>query len=129
MDGGDAAACRKHTRQTSPGKPAVGTTYVDETSQGAIPGKMVELEVPREIVYHWWEKSKAASSGARVGRATPCGRPAKNETLVRHHAKLNMYGVYQLAAPVFRRIAVRERSVTVDCAQGIVRAEPGLAPE
>jgi hypothetical protein len=27
---------------------------------------------------------------------------------------MTIHGVYQLAAPIFRRIAVRERSVTID---------------
>lgn len=49
----------KHTRQTSPGEPAVGTTFVDETSQGPMPGEIVEMEAPHTIVYHWWEKSKS----------------------------------------------------------------------
>jgi hypothetical protein len=40
-----------------------------------------------------------------------------DETLVRHHAKLNVYGVYGLATPIFRRLAVRERTVTIDSLQ------------
>ena len=49
----------KHTRQTSPGEPTIGTTFVDETSQGAMPGEISEMERPHTIVFHWWEKSKS----------------------------------------------------------------------
>jgi uncharacterized protein YndB with AHSA1/START domain len=104
----------KHTRQTSPGEPTVGTTYVDETSQGALPGEIVELEAPHRVVFHWWETS-------RRGRRTFEGWPGyalqptgDGRTLVRHHAKLNVYGGYALAKPVFRWMAVRERTITLE---------------
>jgi hypothetical protein len=43
--------------------------------------------------------------------------------LVRHHAKPTVYGVYGLAAPIFRRFAVRERTVTIDALKASF--EPG----
>jgi uncharacterized protein YndB with AHSA1/START domain len=103
----------KRTRQTSPGEPTVGTTYVDETSQGDLPGEIVELEAPHTVVFHWWEES-------RSGKVKFEGWPgyslqsAGDGTLVRHHAKLDVHGMYRLAAPVFRRFAVRERTVTIE---------------
>ena len=39
---------------------------------------------------------------------------SESKTLVRHHATMNLLGVYVLAAPIFRRIALRERTVTID---------------
>ena len=36
----------RHTRQTSPGEPALGTTFVDETAFGATPGEIVEFDTP-----------------------------------------------------------------------------------
>ncbi len=118
----------KRTRQTSPGKPTVGTTYVDETSQGALPGEIVGLDAPHTVVFHWWEKS-------RTGRLTFEGWPsyslqvsAENGTLVRHHAKLNVYGVYRLAAPIFRRFAIRERTVTIDALKASFEPRQGSAP-
>src|SRR4051794_6399781 len=47
-----------NTRQTSLGPPAVGTTYVDESSRGPLPGEITELEAPHTVVFHWWQKSK-----------------------------------------------------------------------
>ena len=104
----------KRTRQTSPGAPAVGTTFVDETSQGELPGEIVELEAPDKVVFHWWEKSKAGKLKFEGWPGYSLHGSAANETVVRHHAKLNIYGFYGLAAPIFRRFAIRERTVTVD---------------
>ena len=104
----------KRTRQTSPGDPTVGTTYVDETSQGALPGEIVELEAPHKVVFHWWEESKAGKLKFEGWPGYSLQVSAGNGTLVRHHAKLNVYGVYGLAAPIFKRLAVRERTVTID---------------
>ena len=104
----------KLTRQTSPGEPAVGTTYVDETSQGPVQGEIVELEAPRKVVYHWWDTSKSGSLKYEGWPGYSLETAGENETLVRHHAKLTTYGVYRLAAPIFKRFAVRERTVTID---------------
>ena len=38
----------RHVRQTSPGEPQVGTTYLEETTQGPQPGEIVELEAPQK---------------------------------------------------------------------------------
>ena len=105
----------KHTRQTSPGPPAVGTTYVDEARFGpALPGEIVELEAPHTIVYHWWDRSKA-------GKVTTEGWPGyhlrpvgESATHVRHHARLTIYGPQRVAKPLFRMLAIRERTVTID---------------
>jgi uncharacterized protein YndB with AHSA1/START domain len=61
----DTGSMLKRTRQTSPGEPAVGTTFVDETSQGPMPGEIAEMEAPHTIVYHWWEKSKSGQAQVR----------------------------------------------------------------
>ena len=103
----------KQTRQTSRGEPTVGTTYVDETSQGALPGEIVELEAPHKVVFHWWEKSKTGKLKFEGWPGYSLQVSAENGTLVRHHAKLNVYGVYRLASPIFRRFAIRERTVTL----------------
>ena len=94
-------------------RPAVGTTYVDETTQGALPGEILELE----------RRTSSSTTGGTSRRRQAQGEgwpgyslqpSGENATLVRHHAKMNIHGVYQLAAPIFRRIAVRERTVTID---------------
>jgi len=108
------ASMLKQTRQTSPGPPAVGTTFVDETSQGSMPGEIVELEAPHTIVYHWWEKSK---SGKLTFESWPSYRlqsAGEGETLVRHGGKLVSYGLWRLGTPIWRRFAVKERTVTVE---------------
>ena len=110
----EKGSIRKHTRQTSPGGPTVGTTYVDETTQGAIPGQILELREPNELVYHWWDKSRSGKLRSEGWPAYSLQSAGDNATLVRHQAKMSIHGVYQLAAPIFRRIAVRERTVTID---------------
>jgi len=104
----------KHTRQTSPGEPTVGTTYIDETKQGPLLGEIVELEAPHKVVYHWWEKSKTGKLKYEGWPGYSLQASGESGTLVLHHAKLNTYGVYRVAAPIFRQFAVRERTVTID---------------
>jgi uncharacterized protein YndB with AHSA1/START domain len=118
----------KHTRQTSSGEPAVGTTFVDETSQGALPGDIVELEAPHKVVFHWWEKSKKGKLTFEGWPGYSLQESGENETLVRHHAKLNVHGVYRLASPIFRRLAIRERTVTVDALLASFEPRQGSAP-
>ena len=104
----------KHTRQTSTGEPDVGTTFVDETSQGEMPGEIAEMERPHTIVFHWWEKSKSGKlkfEGWPSYHLQPSG---DTDTLVRHRGKLVSYGVWRLGTPIWRRFAVKERTITVD---------------
>lgn len=104
----------RRTRQTSPGPPALGTTYRDETTFGPTPGEIAGFEPPHTLVYHWWDTSKA-------GKVTLEGWPAYRlepsdggSTLVHLNARLHTYGVYRLASPVLRRIAKKERTVTLE---------------
>src|SRR4051812_43104557 len=110
----DKGSIRHRSRQTSPGEPTVGTTYEDETSQGLLPGEIVELEAPTKVVYHWWQKSKAGKLRTEGWPGYSLEPTGDNGTLVRHHAKLTMYGAFQLAAPMVRRFAMKERTVTID---------------
>jgi uncharacterized protein YndB with AHSA1/START domain len=117
----------RRTRQTSEGEPTVGTTFVDETSQGTVPGEIAQLEAPHTIVYHWWEES-------RSGRLRLEGwpgyhlHPGEQETLVRHHARLVSYGVWRLGTPLWRRYAVKERTVTMDALQASFEQDPVSDP-
>jgi len=104
----------KRTRQTSPGELAVGTTYLDETATGPIPGEIAEMETPHKIVYHWWQKSKSGNlkfEGWPSYHLQPSG---ESETLVQHRNRLVAYGVWRLGAPILRRFAVKERTTTLD---------------
>src|SRR6476646_1943224 len=125
----DTGSMLRRTRQTSPGEPAVGTTFVDETSQGPMPGEIVEMSAPHTIVYHWWEKS---TSGKLKFEGWPSYhlRPSSDsETLVRHRGKLVAYGVWRLGTPIWRRFAIKERTITVDALKASFERNPSSAPE
>lgn len=104
----------RRTEQTSPGDPAVGTTYLDATSYGPTPGEITELEAPHTLVFHWWDKTKAGRLKAEGWPGYTLEPVGEGATLVRHHARMHTYGVYRLATPIFRRLAVRERTATVN---------------
>jgi uncharacterized protein YndB with AHSA1/START domain len=119
----------EHTRQTSPGEPTVGTTFVDETSRGPMPGEILAMESPHTIVFHWWEtsrKGKVKYEGWPSYSLQPAGDGA---TLVRHRAKLATYGLYRLAVPIFRRFAVKERTITIDALKASFELNQGPARE
>lgn len=103
----------KRSRMTSSGPVGVGTTYVDETAFGKAPGEVLEHDPPRRLVYHWRQLV--------LGRVTAEGwlgytlEPATGGgTDLRHDARLQTYGLYRPATPMLRRIAMRERTTTVD---------------
>jgi uncharacterized protein YndB with AHSA1/START domain len=107
---------RKSSEQTSPGEPAVGTTYVDDTRFGKTPGEIAELEAPTTLVFHWWDGAE--------GKLNAEGWPGytleavdEHTTVVRHHARLQTYRHYRLATPVLAMIAKRERTATLEALQ------------
>ncbi len=104
----------RRTRQTSPGAPALGTTYLDETSYGPTPGEIAEFEPPHTLVYHWWDKSKAGRLKLEGWPAYRLEAKDDGTTLVRHTARMHTYGLYRLATPVLRRIAKKERAATLE---------------
>ena len=125
----DTGSMLKHTRQTSPGEPAVGTTFVDETSQGTMPGEIVEMTAPHTIVYHWWEKSKSGKLKFEGWPSYHLQPSSDSETLVRHCGKLVSYGVWRLGTPIWRRFAVKERTITVDSLKASFERNANSAPE
>jgi uncharacterized protein YndB with AHSA1/START domain len=102
------------TKQTSPGPPALGTTFVDETRFGRTPGEIVEFDAPHLLTYHWWDSSTSGRVKAEGWPSYSLEAAEDGTTLVRHHATMHTYGIYRLATPVLRRVAVRERTATVD---------------
>lgn len=104
----------RRTRQTSPGPPTRGTTYLDETSFGPTPGEIAEYQPPRTLGYHWWDRSKAGKLKLEGWPEYSLESVDEGTTLVRHTAKVQTYGVYRLATPLLRRIAMRERSATIE---------------
>ena len=118
----------KRTKQTSAGAPTVGTTFVDETTQGLMPGEIEELVAPHTIVFHWWEKSKAGKLKFEGWPSYHLQSVADSQTLVRHRAKLVSYGVWRLGTPIWRRFAVKERTITVDALKASFEKNPNSAP-
>ncbi|GAB2596275.1 SRPBCC family protein [Kribbella endophytica] len=114
----------KQTRQTSPGPPAVGTTFEDETSQGTMPGEITELDAPHTIVFHWWEKSKSGKLKFEGWPSYHLQSASTDETLVIHRGKLIPYGVWRLATPVLRHFAVKERTITIDALKASFERNP-----
>jgi len=110
----ESGSMLRRTRQTSPGAPALGTTYLDDTSFGPTPGEIAEFQPPHTLVYHWWDKSKAGKLKLEGWPAYRLEAVEGGSTLVRHHARMHTYGVYRLVTPILRRIAMKERAVTLE---------------
>lgn len=124
----DTGSMLKHARQTSPGEPRVGTTFVDETSAGLVPGEIAALQAPHTIVYHWWERAKSGRlkfEGWPSYHLQPSG---DSETLVRHRGTLVPYGVWRLGRPIWRRVAVKERTITVEALKASFERDPSSPP-
>lgn len=104
----------KRTELTSPGEPGLGTTYLDDTSYGAAPGEISEFEPPHKLAFHWWDstgKGKVKFEGWPGYTLTADG---PGGTVVRHRTRVQTHGIYQMATPVLRRIAMKERTATLE---------------
>ena len=110
----DKGSILRRTQQTSPGELTLGTTYLDQTSFGPIPGEVVEFDPPRRLVYHWWDSSKSGKVKVEGWPGYTLEATDHDTTLVRHHASMKTYGLYRLATPVLGRVALRERTATMD---------------
>ena len=104
----------KRTEQTSTGAVGVGTTYVDDTTVGATPGEVAEFERPSRLVYHWWDRTKSGKTKYEGWPGYTLGAQGPDTTLVRHHAKMQTYGIYVLGRPMFKMMAKKERSTVLD---------------
>lgn len=107
----------RSTAKTSPGPVGVGTTYVDRTSTGDMPGEVVEFDPPRTLVYHWWDKTKAGKVKMEGWPAYRLEAKGDHTTLVHHHARIESHGIYGVATPVLRWMAMRERTATIEALQ------------
>lgn len=110
----DKGSMLRHTRQTSGGPPGLGTTYEDKTTVGTIPGEIVEFDPPRRLVHHWWDSTRSGRIKMEGWPGYTLESTGDDETLVRHDAKLRAHGVYRMAIPVLKRLAVRERTATLE---------------
>jgi uncharacterized protein YndB with AHSA1/START domain len=107
----------KSTEKTSPGEPGLGTTFLDDTTYGATPGEIVEFQPPTRLVFHWWDRAKSGKTKVEGWPGYTLTAQDAGTTLVVHDAKLQAHGMYRLAGPVFRRLAVKERTVTLEALQ------------
>jgi hypothetical protein len=101
---------------------------MDETSQGTLPGDIAELEAPHTIVYHWWDASKSGKLRFEGWPSYHLQPSSDSETLVRHRATLMSYGVFRLGTPIWRRFALRERTITIDALKASFERDPNPAP-
>ena len=85
-----------------------------ETSQGPMPGEITQLEAPHTVVFHWWEKSRSGNLKFEGWPSYRLQRIDDNTTLVRHRGRLESYGVWRLGTPIWRRLAVKERTITLE---------------
>ena len=104
----------RQTRQTSPGEPGLGTTFIDQTALGRTPGEIVEFDPPHTLTYHWWDRSRSGRVNAEGWPGYRLQAADDGTTLVRHQAKMHTYGIYRPATPILRWIARRERTAIVD---------------
>ncbi|HEX5857110.1 MAG TPA: SRPBCC family protein [Microbacterium sp.] len=104
----------RRTRQTSPGAPGLGTTFLDETTAGPTPGEISEFEPPHTLVFHWWDRSKAGRLRLEGWPGYRLDEEHDGSTVVRHSARLETHGAYRLATPLLRRIAKKERTATLE---------------
>ncbi|MFC8500750.1 SRPBCC family protein [Pedococcus sp. NPDC057267] len=104
----------RRTRQTSAGATGLGTTYLDHTLLGPTPGEVVVFDPPSALGYHWWTRSRRGRLHVQGWPGYVLAPDPDGGTRVRHHARTETYGAYRVAGPVLRRIALRERTATVD---------------
>lgn len=107
----------RHTQQTSPGPVGLGTTYVDEMSVETSPGEVVEFERPTTLVFHWWDASSRGKVKVEGWPGYRLEASGPRTTVVHHHARMAAYGMQRLAMPLYRRLALRERTVVIEALQ------------
>ncbi len=114
----------KQTRQTSPGEPSVGTTFDDDTSQGPLPGEIAEMEAPHTVVFHWWEKGRSGKLKFEGWPSYQLQALDEHTTLVRHRGRLASYGLWRLGTPIWRRFAIKERTITLEALKASFEKPP-----
>lgn len=111
----------RSTQQTSPGEPQLGTTYLDRTAVGDTPGDITEFERPTRLVFHWWDTGRNSRISMQGWPGYTLEPRDDGSTLVRHLARMEVSGARRLAVPLYRWIAVRERTATLEALQASFR--------
>lgn len=116
------SSCTKDT----PGPVRHGSRYTDRTRIAVVRGEVSEIERPRRLVFHY----RLEILGLRLMEGWPgydLERDDDGATLVRHVARAELYGVFRMARLVIRRIAIRERTLTVDALKRSLESGVGSA--
>ena len=61
-----------------------------------------------------WAKSRAGKVRLEGWPSYSLEATDRDTTIVRHHAKMHTHGPYRAATPLLRRIALKERTTTVE---------------
>ena len=77
-------------------------------------GDKTEMGAPHTIVYLWSETSKSGQLKFQGWPSYQLQPSGDSETLVRHRGKVVSYSGWRLGTPIWRRFAVKERTITVD---------------
>ncbi len=99
-------------RKVSKGPVGAGTEFVDETHFGTFQGVVEEFERPTRVTFtnqlYWLGLKVLESRPGYILEATDAG------TKVRHIAEAELYGLFRLLKPLIARMAMKERSRTVE---------------
>lgn len=112
--------CTKDTE----GPVGVGTRYTDRTRVGTARGEVSELERPSRVVFHytfrlWGMTLMEGWPGYTLERA------GEGATAVHHTGEARLYGPFKLLEPLIRRMADRERRLTVDALKESLESDGG----
>jgi hypothetical protein len=88
----------------------------------------VEFDPRHSLVYHWWDRTKSGKLKIEGWPGYSLETGDDVTTIVRHHAEMHTHGIYRLATPIFRKIALKERAATVDALKAYVRIEDVTTP-
>ena len=103
-----------HAAQPVPGHSGLVPDVPRRDTPRITTGEITDLEPPHSIVFHWWETDRAGRLKFEGWPGYRLESVGDDETRVRHHARLLAYGVWALGRPIWRRFAVKERTITID---------------
>jgi uncharacterized protein YndB with AHSA1/START domain len=101
----------RRTWQTSAGPFEVGTAYRDATRMGTFDGEVVDYEPPTRVGFR--ETLRWFGSDLTEARADYILESHGDETIVRHVAEGELFGVMRLMKPFAALLAKSERSRTI----------------
>ena len=108
----------------SEGPVGKGTTYTDHMRLGAAHGVVEVFEPPRRVVFHYTYRllGMKLMEGWPGYELEPRG---ERRTRVRHRARARLFGFLRPLRPLVRRMAQRERGLTVAALKTALEEAPG----